>query len=196
MAESSLAQIPPDRISPNPDNPRMIFREKDMRQLLSSIRKVGIKVPLAVYRDGRQFVLIDGERRWRCAQRLNLEEVPALVQPKPSPLENLLTMFNIHNVRTDWDLMPMALKLKDLQSMLRSEGQQARPTDIAGLTGVPLPTVRRAFELLDLPEKYQRMLLNEAAKPKDQQKIKADLFVEFPVKLFHQSMDTAREGML
>jgi ParB family transcriptional regulator, chromosome partitioning protein len=180
MADSttSLREVPPDYISPNPDNPRLIFRESEMNQLLDSISEVGIKVPLSVFGKGRSYILLDGERRWRCARKLNLSAVPVLVQPKPTRLENLLTMFNIHNVRTDWDLMPMALKLADVQAMLEEEGQPTRPKDLSGLTGVPLPTVRRALELLDLPKRYQDLLLKEAEKPKEQQEITADVFVE------------------
>jgi ParB family chromosome partitioning protein len=176
--ESGLLDAPTDLIDPNPENPRLVFRESEMNALLESIKEVGIRVPLSLYREGKRFVLIDGERRWRSAKRLNLKTVPALLQPKPGPLENLLTMFNIHNVRVEWDLMPMALKLDRVRDLLAAEGRASSPKDIAGATGVPLPTVRRAFELLELPDRYQKMLMEEANKPRDQQKIKADLFVE------------------
>lgn len=175
---TSLRDVAPRDIQPNPENPRLIFRESEMNQLLDSINEVGIKVPLAVFKKGGDYVLLDGERRWRCAKKLNLKTVPVLVQPEPSRLENLLTMFNIHNVRSDWDLMPMALKFKDIREMLENEGEDSRPRALAGLTGVPLPTVRRALELLDLPQRYQDLLLKEAEKPQEQQKIKADVFVE------------------
>lgn len=173
-----LEQISPDAIEPNPDNPRLVFREQEMNQLLESIREVGIKVPLSVYAEGERYVLIDGERRWRCSRRLNLDFVPALVEPKPTRLQNILTMFNIHNVRVDWDLMPMALKLDEVRKLLENDGMPSKAKDLSAITGVPLPTVRRALELLELPKKYQKMLLDEAEKPRDQQKITADLFVE------------------
>ncbi len=178
MKSSKLEHISPDKIKANPDNPRMIFRENEMNELLKSIREVGIKVPLAVYPDGQVFRLIDGERRWKCSLRLNLSNVPAIIQPKPTKLENLLMMFNIHNVRLDWDLMPMAFKLREIQQLLTKEGKPTSPKDLAGITGLTLSAVKRALELLELPEKYQKMLLKEAEKPKDQQKIKVDLFVE------------------
>lgn len=178
VEHSSLRMIDPDSIDQNPDNPRLIFHEDEMIQLLESIREVGIKVPLSVYEKGDRFVLIDGERRWRCAKRLNLHEVPAVTQPEPSPLQNLLTMFNIHNVRKAWDLMPMAIKLAEVKRMLEEDGGPAKPRDLAGLTGLPITQVNRAFELLELPKKYRNMLMEEAGKPRDQQKIKADLFVE------------------
>lgn len=173
-----LREIGPDEIRQNPDNPRLIFLEEEMNELLESIREVGIKVPLSVYPDGKHYVLLDGERRWRCARRLNLSVVPAIVQPKPTRLENLLMMFNIHNVRVDWDLMPMALKLGEIRTMLERAGQDTGAKRLAAVTGVRLPTVRRALELLDLPLKYQRLLIREAAKPRSIRKIKADLFIE------------------
>lgn len=175
---SELEQIAPDLIAPNPDNPRLIFREREMSQLLDSISRHGIKVPLAVYREGNGFGLIDGERRWRCALRLNMPKVPALVQPKLDRLENILMMFNIHNVRVDWDLMPMALKIGVVRELAESQGHPTSPADLAGLTGVPLPTVRRALELLDLPAKHRKLLLAEAEKPKEEQSITADVYIE------------------
>jgi ParB family chromosome partitioning protein len=175
----TLQEIHPDIINPNPQNPRLIFREDEMNQLLVSIKEVGIRVPLSVYHDrGTKFTLIDGERRWRCAKKLNLSSVPVIIYPKPSPLENLLMMFNIHKVRLDWDIMPMALKLDDIRRMLEEEGKDSRPKALAAITGVPLPTVRRALDLLALPKKYQDMLLREAEKPRGMQRIKPDLFIE------------------
>jgi ParB family transcriptional regulator, chromosome partitioning protein len=175
---ATLQEISPDKIRANPDNPRIVFREDEMQQLMDSINEVGIKVPLSLYADGAKFVLLDGERRWRCAKRLNLPLIPGIVQPKPNRLENILMMFNIHNVRVDWDPMPMALKLRDVQELLAKEGKANNAKALAAVTGVPLPSVRRALDLLDLPQKYQDMLVKEAQKPRSEQRIKADLFIE------------------
>jgi ParB/RepB/Spo0J family partition protein len=176
--ESNLRNIPPNQIRPNPENPRLIFRESELQNLLESIREVGIKVPISVYEDRGNFVLLDGERRWRCALKLNHKTLPALIQPKPSRLENLLMMFNIHNVRVQWDLLPMALKLRDIRTMLEKEGRTTDFRHLAGITGLSVTTVKRAFELLELPKKYQDMLLKESEKPRSEQKITADLFIE------------------
>src|SRR5216683_1790442 len=176
-ASATLQDISPDDIRKNRDNPRLVFREDQMNELLESIKEVGIKVPVSLYEDGKHYVLIDGERRWRCAKKLNLQTMPAIVQPKPTKLENLLMMFNIHNVRVDWDPMPMALKLRDVADLLEKAKQPTNARALSAVTGVPLPSVRRALDLLDLPEKYQRMLLREAEKPRHEQRIKADLFI-------------------
>lgn len=176
--QSVLRNISPDSITPNPENPRLIFRESELQDLLESIREVGIKVPISVYEDRNKYVLLDGERRWRCASKLNHKTLPALVQPKPSRLENLLMMFNIHNVRIEWDLLPMAFKLLDIKTMLEKEGRSTDSRHLAGITGLSVSTVKRAFELLELPQKYQHMLLKEATKPRNEQKVTADLFIE------------------
>jgi ParB/RepB/Spo0J family partition protein len=175
-AEPLLA-IDPDKIRKNPDNPRMIFREQEMNELLQSISEVGIQVPLTVYED-RGYVILDGERRWRCSKRLNFRTIPCIIHPKPSRLENLLMMFNIHNVRVQWDIMPMAYKIADISGLLIKEGQDVSPKALSAITGVRLPTVKRCLELLDLPERYRDLLMAEAEKPKGEQKITADLFIE------------------
>lgn len=177
-AETSARDIKPSDIKKNPENPRLIFREVEMNELLESIREVGIKVPISVYKDGEFYYLIDGERRWKCAIKLNLASMPALTHPKPTMIENLLMMFNIHNVRVDWDLMPMALKLGKIRDLLEKEGESATPKNLAAVTGVRLPTIRRALDLLNLPEKYQKMLLKESEKPRKEQLVTADLFIE------------------
>ncbi len=178
VGSSQLKQIAPDNIKPNPENPRMIFREHDMKELRESIREVGIRVPIAVYKEGSKYVILDGERRWRCSLKLNLQYMPALIQPKPDRLENLLMMFNIHNVRVQWDLLPMAYKLRDVKEMLEADGKLATPKHLAGITGLAPATVKRALELLELPRKYQNILLEEAKKPRDKQNVTADLFIE------------------
>ena len=115
MAEN-VALLDPRNIAPNPENPRLIFREDELQGLQASIALQGILVPLSVFQSGRRFVILDGERRWRCAIKLGLDRVPAIVQPKPDRLQNIMMMFAIHNARRDWDPLPTALKLRDLES--------------------------------------------------------------------------------
>lgn len=180
MAKTSatLIQLPPDKIKRNPANPRIIFREQEMQELLDSIDEVGIRVPIIVYEERQRYILIDGERRWRCATKLNLRAMPAIVHPKPTKLENLLMMFNIHNVRVAWDLLPMAFKLREIRDLIAKQGQATNYKHLSAITGLSAATVKRAFELLDLPMKYQNLLLEEAKKPKEKQEVTADLFVE------------------
>src|SRR5579859_3107159 len=108
MADN-VALLDPQKIKPNPENPRLIFHADELQGLEDSIKLQGVLVPIAVYRDGAKYVILDGERRWRCALKLGLPRLPAIVQPKPDRLTNIMMMFAIHNARRDWDPLPTAM---------------------------------------------------------------------------------------
>jgi ParB family transcriptional regulator, chromosome partitioning protein len=176
---SDLQNIPINRIDRNPENPRTVFRPKELEHLLESIRRYGVQVPVSVYRKKGRFVLIDGERRWRCSIKLGLKTIPALVQDEPGPLTNLLLMFNIHALREQWDLLTIALKLpRVIDLLVREKGWDPNERELADHTGLPRGTIRRCKLLMDLPRKYQRLILDELNKPKIQQKLTEDFFIE------------------
>lgn len=172
-----VSRILTKRIEPNPHNPRRLFDEEPMRILQESIEKLGILVPLDVYpKDPRKtdpkkdrFVLLDGERRWRCAKALQLRNVPVIIMEQPTDERNILLMFHIHNVREGWQLMPTALKLQELMEMLKEDNERK----LAALTKLTISTVRRCKSLLTYSKKHQNMML---APPTD--RYKADFFVD------------------
>ncbi len=178
-SNSELKELPVKLIDRNPDNPRLYFRAGEMEELLESIRTYGVQVPISVYKESGRYVLIDGERRWRCAGKLNQRTIPALVQEKPSPLTNLLLMFNIHALREQWDLLTVALKLPKVSKLLERElGREPKVRELASKTGLNMAIIRRCKLLADLPEEFKQELLKELNKPKHQQKITEDLFIE------------------
>ncbi len=178
-SEAALTLLPIASIDRNPENPRILFRQGEMEQLLDSIRTYGIQVPISVYREGKRYVLIDGERRWRCSLKLNRPTIPALVQVKPTRLENLLLMFNIHALREQWDLLTIALKLPPIIEEIRSlKGQAPTERELAAQTGLNRAVIRRSKLLLELPAKYRDLILDELGKPKPQQKLTEDFFIE------------------
>jgi len=175
----TLQQIPPAKIDRNPENPRLIFRQEEMDSLMVSIDTYGIQVPLTVYRDGSGYRLIDGERRWRCARKLNLKKVPALIREKPTELENLLLMYNIHALREQWDYYTIASKLTRVIELFSYENQrEPNEIELSKSTGLTRGQIRRCRLLLNLPEEFKEMLLEELKLPKSQQKISEDLFIE------------------
>jgi len=178
-AQAKLQQISVDLIDRNPDNPRLVFRPGELEELLESIRLYGIQVPISVYREHGRFVLIDGERRWRCSLKLNRGTIPALVHKKPDPLQNLLLMFNIHALREQWDLLTVAMKLPRI-IMLLSEDLKRQPTEreISEKTGLNRAVIRRCKLLMNLPQRYKDQILVELEKPKAQQTYTEDLFIE------------------
>jgi ParB/RepB/Spo0J family partition protein len=176
---SELKQIRVDLIDRNPDNPRIHFRQKEMDELMESIALRGIQVPVSLYGEKGRFVLIDGERRWRSAIKLNLKTIPALVQTKPDKLMNLLLMFNIHSLREQWDLLTIATKLAVVIDLLEKAAKK-RPTEaeISRNTGLSRGVIRRCRYLLGLPLEFQNQLQTELKKPKREQRLTEDFFIE------------------
>ena len=168
---SKLAWLETNKIIANPHNPRFFFHEGTLKILKESITEVGILVPLLIYQrktDG-QYVILDGERRWRCAKDLKLDKIPANIILEPSKLSNILTMFSIHNVREPWELMPTALKLEVIIRILKTRDTKK----LSQLTGLTQTNVERCKKLLSFDKKYQDMMI-----AKDDEKIKADFFIE------------------
>jgi len=146
-----------------------------------SIAKLGIQVPIAVYWDDDDDIyrLIDGERRWRCSKKLNLQSMPALVQEKPTTLDNLLMMYNIHALREQWDYFTIASKLERIIELYEEEnGRLPTETALSEATGLARGQIRRCQLLLDLPVRFKDQLMAELELPRSQQKLSEDLFIE------------------
>jgi ParB/RepB/Spo0J family partition protein len=174
-----LREIPPSQIQKNPENPRIYFRPEELASLMASIAKYGVQVPISVYKDGDHYTLIDGERRWRCADKLNLPKIPALVQPKPSALGNLLLMFNIHALREQWDYLTIATKLPSVIELFVGErGFEPNEIQLSEATGLTRGQIRRCRFLLNLPGQYIDILLDELSLPKQKQRLSEDFFIE------------------
>jgi ParB/RepB/Spo0J family partition protein len=161
-----------DQLQPNPYNPRMLFDKAPMRTLEESINRVGILVPLTVYqrRSDGQFIILDGQRRWMCAQKLEMPTVPVNQVAEPSLVQNIVTMFQIHKLREDWELMPTALKLDLLMKELKEKSERK----LSELTGLDVAVVTRCRKLLSYPKEFQDLMLD----PDPDKRVKADFFIE------------------
>jgi ParB family transcriptional regulator, chromosome partitioning protein len=173
---SAVLDLPVDQIGANPYNPRRLFDEEPMTILRESVQKLGILVPLTVYQaptghrpPSEKFILLDGERRWRCAKELRLATIPANVVERPTETRNILTMFHIHNLREGWQLMPTALQLKTLMDSLKERNERK----LHELTKLSISQIRRCKILLTYPVRFQNLML---APPSE--RMKADFFIE------------------
>jgi len=179
MTTPYLLDIPPNQIERNPDNPRLFFRTGELETLMISIKRIGIQVPVTVYKTGSTYTLVDGERRWRCAKKLNLKSIPALVHPKPSVLDNILLMFNIHALREQWDYLTIANKLGDvIKIFVKENKREPNETELSEATGLTRGQIRRCRLLFNLPPKYNQILIDELSLPKQSQQLSEDLFIE------------------
>ena len=172
-----VKQVKVKELEPNLHNPRKLFDKLPLEVLQASIDKVGILVPLTVYFNAKRkhYVILDGQRRWMCATALGMETVPVNEVEEPSLVQNIVTMFQIHKLREDWELMPTALKLE----LLMEETKDKNNKRLAALTGLDEAVVVRCKKLLSYEKKYQNRMLD----PDPDQRTKADFFIElYPVR--------------
>jgi ParB family transcriptional regulator, chromosome partitioning protein len=177
MAKAKKALIDPDAIEANPHNPRLYFNDEKLDQLRTSLQEKGVLVPLIVYENPEaegHYVLMDGERRWRSARDLGFDDVPVQVIPAPSPVENIVQMFNIHSVREEWSLVAIALALRELMQ-ITGEDRESR---LATMTGLTRSAVRRSKRLLSLPAEELERLQAEAPLDRADQVHTVDLYLE------------------
>ena len=71
-------------ISPNPKQPRTVFDEEALKELMVSIKEIGILQPPVVREvNGGRFELIMGERRYRAAKAVGLKTIPVIIRQTP-----------------------------------------------------------------------------------------------------------------
>jgi ParB family chromosome partitioning protein len=81
VAGARFAEIPVDRIAPNPVQPRAHFDDEALAELVTSIREVGLLQPVVVRQTGPEsYELVMGERRLRASKEAGLQRIPAIVR--------------------------------------------------------------------------------------------------------------------
>jgi ParB family chromosome partitioning protein len=155
ISEKKLFDIAIDNIYPNPFQPRKNFQEDALRQLAESMKEIGIIQPLVVFkREGKYFIVV-GERRWRAAQLLKWEKIPALV--KEFSDDDIMAEALIENIqREELNAMEIAEGIEALISQ-SGEGQQ----EIADKLGMKRTTVTNFLRLLKLPAKIKEYIAND-----------------------------------
>ncbi|MGW0020109.1 ParB/RepB/Spo0J family partition protein [Rhodococcus sp. NPDC003382] len=144
-------EVPIDRIEANPKQPRQVFDEEALAELVHSIREFGLMQPIVVRRtEGDRFQLVMGERRWRACQEVGLETVPAIVRDTDDDalLRDAL-LENIHRVQ----LNPLE-EAAAYQQLL--EEFEVTHEELASRIGRSRPVVTNMIRLLKLPVAVQR----------------------------------------
>ena len=81
VAGAYFAELPVGQIQANRAQPRQVFDEDAMAELVHSIREIGVLQPIVVRKRGpEEYELVMGERRWRATQLAGLDVVPAIVR--------------------------------------------------------------------------------------------------------------------
>ena len=154
VTQTGLAQIPLDRISANPYQPRKRFDERSIDELARSIREHGIVQPLVVSRTAdNRYRLIAGERRFRAAQRAGLQSLPAVVKDLQKE-GDALQIALIENIQRE-DLNPM--EEASAYHQLHDEFGLTQE-EISRRVGKERSTVANFLRLLKLPESVKQRL--------------------------------------
>ena len=140
-------------IVPNKLQPRKRFSVEKMEELLSSIREKGIIQPILVRPSGDGYELIAGERRWRAAQELKLEGIPAIIKNNIDDV-NSLEISIIENIQRD-DLNPVdeASAYKELMDKFEYTLEK-----IGQMVGKDKTTVSNSLRLLNLCDEVRGYL--------------------------------------
>ncbi|MBQ8438774.1 MAG: ParB/RepB/Spo0J family partition protein [Alistipes sp.] len=149
---NQMAEIAISAIIPNPTQPRTQFDDEALQELASSIRQLGVIQPITVKKQGEQYIIISGERRWRASQIVGLETLPAYIREADD--ENLHAMALVENIqRQDLNARELAL---GMQRLIDECGltQEA----MAEKVGKKRSTVSNYMRLLNLPNEVQLAL--------------------------------------
>ncbi len=162
--ETHFAFVALDRIRRNPLNPRTYFDKDGISELAESLKSSGMLQPLIVYRKRTNYVLVCGERRYRAARSIGMDNVPAIVHPKPLPDQTVVSLALIENLqRRDVDVLSEASAMRRLTD---DHGWSQRK--LADDLGVSIPYVRNRLLLTqhaDVLESYSdgALTLGQAA---------------------------------
>lgn len=156
MASARKAElhVPVDKLEPNPQQPRLDFRQEELESLADSIRQKGVIQPLIVRRKpGRDaYEIVAGERRWRAAQLAQLHEVPVVVRDLSD--SEVLEVAIIENIqRADLNAIEEALGFRQLMSRFGHTQEK-----LAEALSKSRSHVANLLRLLTLPDDVQNLV--------------------------------------
>lgn len=154
---AAFAELPVDLISPNPRQPRTVFDEDELAELVHSIGEIGVLQPVVVRQvragDGEgpaAYELIMGERRLRASKEAGKETIPAIIRGTAD--ENLLRDALLENLHRS-QLNPLE-EAAAYEQLLTDFG--CTHDELAARIGRSRPQISNTVRLLRLPPLVQR----------------------------------------
>ena len=143
------AELPIDAIVPNPRQPRTVFDEEALAELVKSISSIGLLQPVVVRPADSGYELVAGERRWRACRLAGLTVIPAIVrQTQDDALLRDALLENLHRA----NLNPLE-EAAAYQQLLEDFG--CTQDELATRIGRSRPQVTNTLRLLKLPPEVQ-----------------------------------------
>ena len=139
-----------DSISPNPKQPRTVFNEEAMAELVASIKEIGILQPPVVRQTSAgRYELIMGERRFRAAKLAGLRSIPVIIRQTPD--NELLREALIENIHRS-QLNPLEEAAAYTQLL---QDFNCTHDELAQKLGRSRPLISNTMRLLNLPASVQ-----------------------------------------
>lgn len=138
-------ELDPNKIVPNPQQPRSVFEAEAFAELVHSIKEFGVLQPIVVRSKGSGYELIMGERRLRASKEAGLTKIPAIVRETAD--ENMLRDALLENLhRANLNPLEEASAYKQLLEDFGSTQDQ-----LADKLGRSRPQITNTLRLLKLP---------------------------------------------
>ena len=177
-SRGGVRNIDVERITPNPEQPRLTMEQSSLDELAASIREHGVLQPILVRPlDNGEFQLIAGERRWRASKAAGLATIPALVEEIDD--DTALEISIIENLQRE-DLAPLD-EAAMYDRMVRHHGYSVRrlaqklgkdkgylenrlrladaPAEVRELVSLRKDTLSHAYELMKVEDPRKRKRL-------------------------------------
>ncbi|PLV47971.1 chromosome partitioning protein ParB [Mycobacterium tuberculosis variant microti OV254] len=200
-------EIAPSDIEPNPRQPRQVFDDEALAELVHSIREFGLLQPIVVRAvsgspGGARYQLVMGERRWRAAQAAGLATLPAIVRETTD--DNLLRDALLENIhRAQLNPLEEAAAYQQLldefgvtHDELAARIGRSRPliTNMIRLLKLPIPVQRRVAAGV-LSAGHARALLSLEAGPEAQEELASRIVAEgLSVRATEEAVTLANRG--
>ena len=152
ISAKNIKEISLDIIEPNPYQPRKIFNEEKLKELSDSIVEHGLLQPIVVTKNGENYIIIAGERRYRASKLANLETIKVIiVDVEDNKLRELALIENIQ--RDDLNIIEVAYSYAGL---INDHG--ITHDELAKVVSKSRSSITNTLRLLTLSNYAQKML--------------------------------------
>lgn len=150
---SNVQEVEVFKVIPNPHQPRLSFNDEKLNELAGSIKEHGIIQPITVTKNGNNYEIIAGERRFQAAKLAGLKVVPVIIRDA-NELQKLELAITENVQRHDLDSIEEAKAYKKL-----TDEFDMNQEDVARKIGISRSAVANKIRLLNLPVEIQKALI-------------------------------------
>ncbi|MFV9510309.1 ParB/RepB/Spo0J family partition protein [Tepidibacillus sp. LV47] len=152
--DEKVTEIEVSHIRPNPYQPRKVFNQEQLLDLMASIKEHGVIQPIIVRKALKGYEIVAGERRWRASKELKLQTIPAVI--KEFTDQQVMEIALIENLqREDLNVIEIANAYDKLMKTFHLTQEE-----LSVRVGKSRPHVANILRLLQLPKAIQEEIMN------------------------------------